>query len=342
VYYLFYTTFNVRVYSMKLYPLLLNPSLHVKVWGGRQLDTVMHKVLPTEEPYGEAWEMHETATVANGELEGRTLGEVLEEYGHDLIGPHNDPKEGFPLLAKLIDASDWLSVQVHPNDAQARKLENEPRGKTEAWYILAAEPGARLVIGVEPGTTPKQMAQAIRDNTLGERLVYADAAPGDVLFIRAGTIHAIGAGILVYEIQQSSDTTYRLYDWGRMGLDGKPRLMHIDKGTKVANLGMVPEMLHTGDSNAPVVEIVKSEYFTTLLYQLNADNGMQINLETRNDRFHILTCIAGQAAVTTPDGEEVLMQTGQTVLIPSSLGAYHLTGTARVLCSFQTEDLVQS
>lgn len=322
---------------MALYPLLLNPSLHVKVWGGRQLETVLHKPLPTDEPYGEAWEMHETATVANGEFEGRTLSDLLAEFGHDLIGPDSDPAEGFPLLAKLIDAADWLSVQVHPNDEQAHDLEGQPRGKTEAWYILAAEPGARLVIGMKPGTTREQMAQAIRDNTLGELLVYADAAPGDVLFIRAGTIHAIGAGILIYEIQQSSDTTYRLYDWGRLGLDGNPREMHIDKGTQVANLEKLPEMLHTGDANAPVVEIVKSEYFTTLLYQLNADNGTQINLETKDCRFHILTCIAGAATVNTPDYGEVTMQSGQTVLIPSSLGAYHLTGNARVLCSFQSE-----
>lgn len=322
---------------MTLYPLLLNPSLHVKVWGGRQLETVLYKPLPTDEPYGEAWEMHETATVANGSLEGRTLSEVLAEYGHDLIGPDSDPAQGLPLLAKLLDASDWLSVQVHPNDEQARELEGEPRGKTEAWYILAAEPGARLVIGVKPGTTREQMAQAIRDNTLGERLVYADAAPGDVLFIRAGTIHAVGAGILIYEIQQSSDTTYRLYDWGRLGLDGKPRAMHIDKGAQVANLDALPEMLHTGDAKAPVVEIVKSEYFTTLLYQLNADNGTQMNLETKNCRFHILTCIAGEAAVGTPNFDAVTMRTGQTVLIPANLGAYHLTGTARVLCSFQSE-----
>ena len=322
---------------MALYPLLLNPSLHVKVWGGRQLESVLHKTLPTDEPYGEAWEMHETATVANGELQGQTLSEVLAKYGHDLIGPDNDPSKGFPLLAKLIDASDWLSVQVHPNDEQARELENEPRGKTEAWYILAAEPGARLVIGVEPGTTREEMAQAIRDNTLGEWLVYADAAPGDVLFIRAGTIHAIGAGILIYEIQQSSDTTYRLYDWGRMGLDGKPRPMHIDKGTRVANLASLPEMLHTGESHDPVIELVKSDYFTTLLYQLNTPQGTQINLETRNCRFHILTCIAGQVSVTAPDVDEVIVETGQTVLIPSSLGAYNVTGKARVLCSFQSE-----
>src|SRR5262245_25290320 len=117
-----------------LYPLLLQPTLHTKVWGGRRLETVLHKSLPTHEPYGESWELYDTSMVINGSLSGKTLGELLAEYGHKLIGPDSDPKEGFPLLAKFIDASEWLSVQVHPNDAQAKQLEGEPRGKNEAWY----------------------------------------------------------------------------------------------------------------------------------------------------------------------------------------------------------------
>src|SRR5690606_14670536 len=122
-----------------------------------------------------------------------------------LIGPDNDPAEGLPLLAKLMDAADWLSIQVHPNDELARELEGEPRGKTEAWYVVAAEPGSRLVIGLQPGMTPEQVAADIRENRLEERVVYADVTAGDVLFVQAGTIHAIGAGLLIYEIQQSSD-----------------------------------------------------------------------------------------------------------------------------------------
>lgn len=320
---------------MSLYPFLLDPALHVKVWGGRKLATLMDKSLPTDEPYGESWEMHDSAQVANGPLAGRTLGDVLADYGHDLVGPDNDPAEGLPLLAKFLDARDWLSVQLHPDDAQARELEGEPRGKTEAWYVIAAEPGAQLVIGVQPGTTPQQMAEAIKNNTLESLLVYADVVPGDVLFIRAGTIHALGPGLLIYEIQQSSDLTYRLYDWGRVGLDGQPRTLHIDKGTQVANLGALPQIVHTAADTAQVVDILREQYFTTLLYQLNDANGTHLSLDTSGQRFHILTCIEGAARITTDD-TEVELAKGRTALIPASQGTYRLAGQARILCSYQS------
>jgi mannose-6-phosphate isomerase len=199
-----------------LYPLLLNPALHIKVWGGRKLETLLHKALPTGEPYGESWELHDTATVANGVLAGQTLGALLQQWGHDLIGPHNDPTEGFPLLAKFLDAQDWLSVQVHPNDEQARALEGDPRGKTEAWYVLAVDPGSTLVKGIQPGTSQTAMADAIRANHLEPLLVYQAVEPGDVLLNNAGGVHALGPGIVIYEIQQSSDVTYRL----RLGAHG--------------------------------------------------------------------------------------------------------------------------
>ncbi len=320
---------------MSLYPFLLDPALHVKVWGGRKLATLMDKSLPTDEPYGESWEMHDSAQVANGPLAGRTLGDVLADYGHDLVGPDNDPAEGLPLLAKFLDARDWLSVQLHPDDAQARELEGEPRGKTEAWYVIAAEAGAQLVIGVRPGTTPQQMAEAIKNNTLESLLVYADVVPGDVLFIRAGTIHALGPGLLIYEIQQSSDLTYRLYDWGRVGLDGQPRTLHIDKGTQVANLGALPQIVHTAADTAQVVDILREQYFTTLLYQLNDANGTHLSLDTSGQRFHILTCIEGAARITTDD-TEVELAKGRTALIPASQGTYRLAGQARILCSYQS------
>lgn len=320
---------------MSLYPFLLDPALHVKVWGGRKLATLMDKSLPTDEPYGESWEMHDSAQVANGPLAGRTLGDVLADYGHDLVGPDNDSAEGLPLLAKFLDARDWLSVQLHPDDAQARELEGEPRGKTEAWYVIAAEPGAQLVIGVQPGTTPQQMAEAIKNNTLESLLVYADVVPGDVLFIRAGTIHALGPGLLIYEIQQSSDLTYRLYDWGRVGLDGQPRTLHIDKGTQVANLGALPQIVHTAADTAQVVDILREQYFTTQLFQLNDANGTHLSLDTSGQRFHILTCIEGAARITTDD-TEVELAKGRTALIPASQGTYRLAGQARILCSYQS------
>ncbi len=320
---------------MTLYPLRLQPALHVKVWGGRRLHTVLGKALPTDEPYGESWELHDTATVADGPLTGRTLGDLLREYGTDLIGTGNDPADGFPLLAKLIDASEWLSVQVHPNDQQARELEGEPRGKTEAWYVLAAEPGARLVIGVQPGTPAAVLARAIHDGRLHNLLVYAEVGVGDVLFTPAGTIHALGPGLLIYEIQQSSDTTYRLYDWGRVGLDGQPRPLHIEKGLAVANLETLPVIRRTGDSALPVVDIVQCSYFHTLLHQLNPRNGARVALDTRG-RFHALTCIEGTATVEA-GGVRVELAAGQTALVPACIGAYTLSGTARVLRAFQPE-----
>lgn len=317
-----------------LYPLLLKSTLHVKVWGGRQLEGVLNKHLPSAEPYGESWELHDTSTVANGALAGQTLGALLADYGAELIGPDSDPAEGLPLLVKLIDATDWLSVQVHPDDEQAREYEGDPRGKSEAWYILAARPESKLVIGVEPGVTREELAEAIRTNTLEALLVYAPVAPGDALFIPAGTVHAIGAGVLLYEIQQSSDVTYRLYDWGRMGLDGNPRPLHIEKGVAVSRLDTLPQVKHTHGDAAATVSVVSSPHFTTLLHQL--DGEIDLMLTTNGRRFHALTCIEGEAVIYARETQTRFVM-GQTALIPASLGAYTLTGAARILRSTQPE-----
>lgn len=316
---------------MSLYPLLLNPVPHTRVWGGRRLETELGKTLPTAEPYGESWEVHDTATVINGAHRGRTLGDLLREYGHELIGPDNNPADGFPLLLKFLDASDWLSVQVHPNDEQARLLEGDPRGKTEAWYVLAAEAGAKLVIGVQPGTSHEVMAQAIRENKLEDLLVYGEVTPGDVLFVRANTVHALGPGMLIYEIQQSSDITYRLYDWGRMGLDGNPRQLHIEKGVQVSNLDALPKIEHV-DDNAQTATVVECEYFITQRHRLTADEDL--TLDTNHKRFQILTCVQGQAEIAAGTENLPLMH-GQTALIPANLGAYRLRGEGVVLRSLQ-------
>lgn len=313
-----------------LYPLLLDPVLHTRVWGSQRLHTQLGKTLPSADPYGESWEMHDTARVANGPLAGQRLGDLLTRYGTMLTGAGFDPAQGLPLLVKLLDASDWLSVQVHPNDAQAQALEGDPRGKTEAWIILAAEPGARLVVGVQPGTTRAQIAQAARDSTLDSLLVYADVSAGDTLFIGAGTVHAIGGGILLYEIQQSSDTTYRLYDWGRRDLNGQPRALHIEKGAQVANTSGAP-IVRAGAAHGPVVDIVQSPYFVTRLYRLAAGSA---RLDTGGTHFHALTCISGAARLAWISGN-IALETGQTVLVPACIGPYRLDGRAQVLCSQQ-------
>ncbi len=309
-----------------LYPLKLEPSLHVKVWGGRKLASEMNKPLPTREPYGEAWELHDSCTVANGTLKGKTLKELVQSYGTDLIGTANNPDEGFPLLAKFLDASDWLSIQVHPNDEQARELEGDPRGKTEAWIILAADEDSQLVIGVKPGTSREVMANAIRDNRLEDFIVYADVQVGDVLYIPANTVHALGPGLLIYEIQQSSNITYRLYDWGRMGLDGQPRELHIEKGVSVSNVDSLP------DVTRPKGELlVDGEYFQTVRHQLN-DIKEIISTTTM---FHSLTCIDGEIKVTSDGHEEILLYKGQTALIPSVVSEFAMAGTGTILRSYQ-------
>lgn len=317
-----------------LYPLLLRPALHVKVWGGRKLADVLGKALPTDEPYGESWELHDSVTVANGPLAGRTVAELVALYGEDLIGPGGDLSHGFPLLAKFLDARDWLSVQVHPNDAQAQAYGDGERGKTEAWYVVSAEPGSSLVIGVKPGTTREAIADAITNSRLEESLVFAEVQAGDVLFVRTGTIHALGPGLLIYEIQQSSDITYRFYDWGRLGLDGQPRELHVEKSLDVSTLDSLPQIRHTADREDTVVPLVDCEFFETELLQLRAGDKLRFG---RNERsgFDALTCIEGEAVLSSGDDDSLTLALGQTALVPASVTDYTLHGRSRVLRSIQ-------
>ena len=311
-----------------LYPLKLQSSLHVKVWGGRKLAAQLNKPLPTQQPYGESWELHDSCVIVNGGHRGKRLGDLTRQFGADLIGKGSDSADGMPLLAKFIDAADWLSIQVHPDDAQASALEGEPRGKTEAWVVLYAEAGASLVIGLQPGVTVGQMTNAIQSNRLDELLVYAEVNAGDVLYIPANTVHALGPGILVYEIQQSSDTTYRLYDWGRLGLDGKPRDLHIDKGVNVANLKSLPKISKPdGDL------LVEGAYFRTWRHTL-VDSTLDLATE---GRFQSLSCIEGQLLVRVPGGnsDAIVLRKGETGLIPASSAQFSISGSGTLLRSAQ-------
>ena len=255
------------------------------------------------------------------------LRELARRCGSDLLGAGNDPADGFPLLAKFIDANDWLSIQVHPNDIQARALEAEPRGKTEAWVVLQADLGARLVIGVQRGITGQQLAEAIRENQLEKMLVYAEVKEGNVLYIPANTIHALGPGILIYEIQQSSDITYRLYDWGRLGLDEQPRELHIDKGTGVANLDSLPSVRQP-ESDL----LVDGDYFRTWRHALKDDT-----FEVAPDgRFQALSCIGGWLRVEADGHEAIELRTGETGLIPACLDLFRISGHGVMLRSCQT------
>lgn len=311
-----------------LYPLLLAPSLHVLVWGGRKLQTRLGIPLPTNEPYGEAWTLHDSATVVNGALAGRMVSELVAEYGTDLIGAGNPPADGMPLLIKFLDANDWLSVQVHPNDAQAKELEGQPRGKTEAWIVIDTEPGAKLINGVLPGITREALADAIRDEQVRDLLSFVEVQPGDALFQRAGTIHALGPGILIYEVQQSSNTTYRLYDWGRMGLDGKPRPLHIDKGLYVSDMSLQSAV--TKPPDAPSATVFDSPFFMTMRHHLNSET---VEVVTEG-RFHAITVIGGALTLQAASGS-IEVATGQTALAPAVIDHFSLSGAGVALRSYQ-------
>lgn len=312
--------------SVPLYPMKLTPALHTKVWGGRRLQDQLNIPLPTDEQYGEAWIMHDTATVANGHLRGQTIAELLEIYGQDLVGANNDPRAGMPLLAKFLDANDWLSIQVHPNDAQAQELDGEARGKTEAWYVLSTMPDSQLIIGVQPGHSRADLEANIATNTLESLMMYANVEAGDVLFIAPGTIHALGTGVLIYEIQQSSDLTYRLYDYGR------PREIHVEKALAVSNIESLPAIRRTSSDHSEIVTIIECPYFVTLLHQLRVGDYARLN--TGKTHFHILTCIEGETIIEAKDISYDLLL-GETYLIPAALGEYRLRGRGRVLRSFQ-------
>ena len=321
--------------SNNIYPFLIEPVLHAKVWGSRKLETILHKALPTNQPYGESWELHDTVKISNGPLAGTEIGTLLSSYGHDMLGPNNDPADGLPLLAKFIDSGDWSSVQVHPDDAQARELENDPRGKTDGYYIIDSQSDSRMVIGVQPGTTRQELENAISNNSLEDLLEYAKLNPGDAVIIDPGTIHTVSGGVLLYEIQQSSNTTYRLYDWGRVGLDGKPRELHIDKALQVSNLATLPGIVNTKNQTDQILTVLHGKHFKTILYQLNKDTGEQIDLDTNQHFFHIITCINGNVKVIYLDGT-INIHTGQTVFIPANQGAYKLVGKGNILNSHQT------
>ncbi len=312
--------------AQALYPLKLQSALHVKVWGGRRLSEQLRKELPTQEPYGESWELHETARVVNGSLRGRTLEELTRQFGADLLGEDSDPADGFPLLAKLIDANEWLSIQVHPNDEQAQGLEGEPRGKTEAWVVLWADRGARLVAGLQPGAERVQMAEAARSNRLEEMLVFAEVKAGDVLYLPANTVHALGPGILVYEIQQSSDLTYRLYDWGRLGLDGRPRELHIDKAVQVTNLNAHAKVMQPSSDL-----LIDGDYFRTWRHELKND---KLTIPSEG-HFQALTCISGKILARADEHEPVMLAHGETGLIPANLPYFSLDGSGVILRSRQ-------
>lgn len=248
-----------------LTPLVFHPIYRRYIWGGRGFATAFARDLPAGNDYAESWELvdrgGDQSVVAAGPWTGRSLGEIVRDHGPDLLGSRAAPAR-FPLLFKFLDACRDLSVQVHPDDARAARLATPDLGKTEAWYVVAAQPGSRIYAGLRPGVDAAALAAALEAGRCETVLHSFVARPGDCVFIPAGTVHAIGAGLLVAEIQQSSDVTYRLHDWNRTGPDGRPRPLHIEAGLEaVTQMGPVDPVASTATSDPAVRRLVTCPYF---------------------------------------------------------------------------------
>ena len=303
-----------------MYPLKFNPILKSIVWGGDKL--CKYKAIDTDQKnIGESWELSgvpgNESVVTNGEFAGRTITELIKEYGSELLGRHvyETCGEKFPLLIKFIDARDDLSIQVHPDDAMAQAVHGQPFGKTEMWYVVSADMDAHLMSGLSAEITPEEYVSRVENNTITDVLCDYKVQSGDVFFLPAGRIHSIGKGCFIAEIQQTSDLTYRIYDFGRLGLDGKPRELHTELAKDAIDYS-VSEDYRT--AYAPVLNedtpLVECEYFTTNLLDLTE----QISVDVKSkDSFVILICLEGQGELKDSEGNAVSLKQGETVLVPA-------------------------
>ena len=307
-----------------LYPLRLEPYLSRPIWGGHRLAERYGKGAGSSGSIGESWEVWEGDRVVNGPLAGRTLMDLTQAFGTALLGRDAPVQQAgrFPLLIKLIDAAQQLSIQVHPNDQQAQALEHQPNGKTEAWYILDAAPDAKLVYGLAHPIGEEELRRHAADGSIEGDLAELPVSPGDVVFVPAGTIHAIGAGILLYEVQQTSETTYRLYDWQRKGPDGKPRELHLDKGVQVANREPAKDGRRQAqdlgrDGGVQRWGLVRCPYFA--LGRIVLDGAWICR--PAGESFRAITCIKGGVQLRSPGRgwSEEYLDEGESILLPASL-----------------------
>ncbi len=316
-----------------LYPIRFKPIYKQYMWGGRKFATLLKRPITQDEIFAESWEVcdhgQDQSVVDAGPLSGVTLHELVKKYGRRLLG-HAAASMGshktlcgdrFPLLLKYLDASQNLSLQVHPDDAMAAGLDPPDLGKTEAWYVVAAVPGSIIYAGLRQGVDRRALSRAIEQGKCEECLHYFEARRGDCVLIPAGTVHALGAGILVAEIQQSSDATFRLFDWNRLGTDGRPRELHVQSGLDAIDFSREP----VSPIRIPVsrqddsVCLIKSKQFSLQRHLLSGPKNLG-----GDGRFHILTVVDGSASI---EGEYMdgNLGCGQTVLLPAEIGAVRFT-----------------
>ena len=308
-----------------LYPLKFQPILKDKIWGGQKLHQILHKPT-TSKNAGESWEISDvegdTSLVANGALQGSSLNYLLETHTSDLLGEKNFRQFGtkFPLLIKFIDAKEDLSVQLHPND-QLAKTRHNSFGKTEMWYVVQADSESNLIVGFNQEMTQELYLKHLEDKTLQSILNFDTVKAGDAYFIEVGRIHAIGAGVLLAEIQQTSDITYRVYDWDRVDSEGNERELHNDIALEAFDFDMPDNFRvdYTKDSDSPT-ELVSCLYFTTNVIKVNDT----ILKENTHDSFMIYMCVEGKAQIEV-DGNQTEISMGETVLIPACIKRFSIS-----------------
>lgn len=319
-----------------LYPLKFEPIYKSIIWGGRNIEKRFDRALP-EGKIAESWEIscrkEGVSVVSNGPLKGKTLLELMDIYKEELLGSSTYRKSPnwFPLLIKIIDANDKLSVQVHPDDAYAR-LNNEENGKTEMWYVIDAKPGAKLVYGLIEGTTREEFLKAVEQKNITSVLNMVPVKPGDSFYMPAGTVHAILDGILIAEIQQNSNTTYRVYDWDRVDSHGKGRELHLSKAIDVINfkfsnkLFAPPSPKNYGSYTRR--KLSSNEFFT--VEELIIDGPCNLS---NPSGFDIIMTIDGTGTISYNGGSEPV-KAGETVLMPASIGNYQLEGNLKTLRAY--------
>ena len=315
---------------MNAYPLTFTPILKNRIWGGTKLGDLLHKPI-SGQTIGESWELSavkgDVSVVNSGEYCGTTLAQLIEKFPAELLGQKVYARFGaeFPLLFKFIDAREDLSIQVHPGDQLAKKR-HDSFGKTEMWYVMQADPGSRIIVGFKRPSSAQEYLWHLENRSLMDILKEVEAKPGDVFFLETGTVHAIGAGILLAEIQQTSDITYRIYDWDRVDDKGNSRELHVELALDAMNYEVVNarKTYQTNVNEANVM--VDCPYFTTSF--IPVDGRLERN--KTGESFFVYMVVDGDLTLTA-GGQDYAFAKGSTVLIPAALTRYWLGGRASVL-----------
>jgi mannose-6-phosphate isomerase len=316
--------------SIEFYPLIFEPILQDRIWGGTKLKTDLGKNIPTQTT-GESWELSavkgNVSVIREGAFQGEALTAILDKYPQEMLGlkVHKQFGTQFPLLFKFLDAKEDLSIQVHPNDELAKKRHNS-FGKTEMWYVMQADEGSRIIVGFKHKSSPEEYLEHLKNKNLINILNEVEAQKGDVFFLETGTIHAIGAGIVIAEIQQTSDITYRIYDWDRVDANGNSRELHVQEALDAMNYNTTDTQKHYTAVENKSNTMVDCPYFTTNFLPLNGSTGVSKD----GSSFTVYICTEGEYAIET-EGKKYNFKKGDTVLVPAALRSFILNGEATLL-----------